>query len=303
MQMKRWTMAVLACAACASAWAQTDVPASTPIPSEPKPVEAQPSAESKQPAELPSDSKVPDESKPAPPSDKRWRYVIGVRGSASVSPDGVSSRRLQPEVGLSYGRWRLGFSADQERWVGAERTSSSAIGYSLPIRGNITTDISLRLKNLDGSDSSLNSVERGRRAVILAGRAGVPLGGKWGASLRVTQDISGQGDGTTLTLGVSRLWTLTPKSTVSWGTSLNWGSAQHWRRPFERQRNPPQGWQQIGNGFGSASSGVTYRQSLTKNWAWFTSASVFQFQGDLRRIYGSDVGYSGNVGLLWFGSF
>jgi hypothetical protein len=279
MHFRPWTIATLALIACIPVWAQTDAPASpTPDATQTTPAPAK--------------------------EDKRWRYVIGVRASGGVSPDDISSRRVRPEIGLSYGRWRLGFNADQERWVGARsRGGSSAIGYSLPARGNISADLSLRLKNLSGNDGSSSLVSPGRRALILQGRLSMPLVDPWTASLSATQDISDKGDGTTLALGVSRAWVLSPQSSLSWGTALTWGTGEHWRTPYELQRNPPAGYQQIGNGLGSLSSGLTYRQSLTKNWAWFVGGSVYQNQGDLRRFSGSGVGWTAQTGLLWFGEF
>lgn len=120
----------------------------------------------------------------------------------------------------------------------------------------------------------------------------------WRTSFDWTQDILNQGDSTTLHFDLSYFWPVFKQSefVVSMGTT--WATAEHWRNSEARVNSNSS--MPFKTGFEKINAGLTFKQAISRQWAWYSSFGVCRPIADLARITGNREFVSGQIGILYF---
>jgi hypothetical protein len=121
---------------------------------------------------------------------------------------------------------------------------------------------------------------------------------RWRLNADWTQDVLNKGDGTTLNLGLSYAWPVFQQSELILHADSTWATAEHWRNSGSQFKTGPLNL--VTTGFQKVSAGLTFKQSLTKHWAWYSSFAISQPIAELKRISGSNEIASGQIGILYF---
>jgi hypothetical protein len=232
-----------------------------------------------------------------------WRYAAGFHVSASLSPEGNSRFKLRPDLGFRYGRWRIGMNADQDQWLGLRATDGAAVGYDLGSNDkDFRSDLSLRLQQIKAPEDRTDSVGLSSRAVVAQFRSQWRATPAWTIQFVGTQDLTNQGAGTTAQVQIQRKWAIGQHSSLSFAAGPVWGSAKHWQAPYLKSQSTAVQAASLNAGIGYWSAGLSLRQPLSKDWAWFTSVSAYERAGDLRKAFGGGLGWNTQTGLVRFGS-
>jgi hypothetical protein len=120
----------------------------------------------------------------------------------------------------------------------------------------------------------------------------------WRTSFDWTQDILNQGDSTTLHFDLSYFWPVFKQSefVVSMGTT--WATAEHWRNSEARVNSNSS--MPFKTGVEKINAGLTFKQAISRQWAWYSSFGVCRPIADLARITGNREFVSGQIGILYF---
>ncbi len=227
---------------------------------------------------------------------KRWRYTLGLKLKTRDLADASTDLALRPVLGVRYGRWRLGHATGDEWLAFSGYRKESNFAYQLRDDDRLKVDLSLRIQNLQ-DNSSFDGFASGKNT--LRARVGVnyPLNKRWSVGTDVTQDLLNRGDGTTLSLGASFGLPLSERSTLSLSAGVNWATADHWATQLRLLPPPPGGWHA---GLGSVGLGLSYRDALTPQWAWFGTVGTTRHVGQVDTVSPSALSWSGQVGVLYF---
>ena len=224
-------------------------------------------------------------------------YTIGMRLKSNDIAEWQHSAKIRPVIGLKYGKWRLGIG-DGQAWQGSTQFGSEpALSYQLLDDANLDVGVSMRIHNISTGES-FDVFEGGQKTL----RSRVMLKHKINRYLRTsfdwTQDILNQGDSTTLHFDLSYFWPVFKQSefVVSMGTT--WATAEHWRNSEARVNSNSS--MPFKTGFEKINAGLTFKQAISRQWAWYSSFGVCRPIADLARITGNREFVSGQIGILYF---
>jgi hypothetical protein len=221
---------------------------------------------------------------------------LGLRVRADDINQDTHSAKLRPVLGLRYGRWRVGIGDGQEWLRFNSFRKEPSLSYQWIEKSNISLGLSMRIHNLNTGEA-FDVFEPGRKTLRSRVLANVRITDRWSGGLEWTQDLLNRGDSSTLGLGVSYAWPLTPYSELSLNTGLTWAPAEHWRTAAGVNRIGAGG---LTTGTGSVGSGLSYKHSLSKHWAWYSTLGVNKEVGNVAKLSGPHSLVNGQIGLLYF---
>ncbi len=236
-----------------------------------------------------------DSSAEEPPSE--WRYTLGLRVRADDIHQETQSVMLRPVIGLRYGRWRMGIGDGQEWLRFNSFRKEPSLSYQWVEKRDVSLGVSLRIHNLTTGEA-FDVFEPGRKTLRSRILTNIRLTDRWSGGIEWTQDLLNRGDSSTLGLGVSYAWPLSDHSELSLNTGLTWAPAEHWRTVAGVKRMGAGG---LTTGTGSVGSGISYKHSLSRHWAWYSTLGVNKDVGNLAKLSGPHSLVNGQVGLLYFG--
>jgi len=225
-----------------------------------------------------------------------WDYALGGTFKSSDLGNFRHTAGLEPVVGLRYGRWKLGIG-DGTEWLRFNSfRKDSSLDYKWLDTHRYSLSLSMQLHTLTGGEGS-DAPESGPRTLRGRAIANMAITRRWQASLALTQDLLGRGDGSTLGFGVSYAWPLDPRSELVLNAGLTWGTTGHWRNVYGPLRL---GADTLRAGIDSWGLGLSYKHRLARHWAWFGGLSFSGDMGPLAELPGTHKGRSGQIGLLYF---
>ena len=154
----------------------------------------------------------------------------------------------------------------------------------------------MRIHNLS-TNEAFDIFEPGRKTLRSRVLANVRITDRWSAGVEWTQDLLNRGDSSTLGLGVSYAWPLSAHSELSLNSGLTWAPAEHWRTAAGVNRIGAGG---LTTGTGSVGSGLSYKHSLSRRWAWYSTLGINKDVGSVAKLSGPHSLVNGQIGLLYF---
>lgn len=225
------------------------------------------------------------------------KYTLGLKIRMDDIQQDTQSTKLRPVLGLRYGKWRLGIGDGQEWLRFNSFRKEPTLSYQWIEKSNIDLGLSLRVHNLNTGEG-FDVFEPGRKTLRSRVLSNIRINRRWSAGIEWTQDLLNRGDSTTISLGVSYAWPLTDHSELSLNTGISWAPAEHWRTAAGSHRV---GIESLSTGIGSIGSGLSYKHSLSKQWAWFSTLGLNKDIGSVAKLSGPNSHVSGQVGVLYFG--
>jgi hypothetical protein len=229
-------------------------------------------------------------------SDHVWHYSIGLRWRVDDVGLPAGNGSFRPMLGLRYGRWRLGSSTGDD-WL---RTASflriSNVEYQWMDTGRTSVGLSARIQNLE-DNAGFDGFAGGRNTVRARAHVVYRLTPRWSLDGAITQDLLLRGDGSTLTAGLSYLWPLGEHSSLGLSAGMTWATATHLRSRYREMPVPENGWQA---GAASLGGGLSWRYSISPQWAWFATLGTTRPLGQLHQVSPSAHLWNGQLGLLYF---
>ena len=225
------------------------------------------------------------------------KYTLGLKIRMDDISQNTQSTKLRPVVGLRYGKWRVGIG-DGEEWLRFNSfRKEPSLSYQWVEKRNFNLGLSLRVHNLNTGEA-FDVFEPGRKT--LRGRllSNVRINRRWSAGVELTHDLLSRRDSSTLGFGVSYAWPLSDHSELSLSTGVTWAPAEHWRTAAGSHRTGIEG---LRTSIGSVGSGLSYKHSLSKQWAWFGTLGINKDVGNVAKLSGPNSHVSGQVGVLYFG--
>ena len=226
----------------------------------------------------------------------KLRYTLGIRMRADDLNQDTRSAQLRPVLGLRYGRWRVGIGDGQEWLRFNSFRKEPTLSYQWIENSDISLGLSLRIHNLNTGEA-FDLFEPGRKTLRSRVLANMRVTDRWSAGVEWTQDVLNRGDSSTLALGISYAWPLTPYSELSLNSGITWAPAEHWRTAAHMNRI---GAGELTTGIGSVGSGLSYKHSLSKRWAWYSTLGINKSVGQVAKLSGPDTLVNGQIGLLYF---
>lgn len=240
-------------------------------------------------------AQVADDTKEAS-SARVLHYTLGLRVRADDINQDQRSAQLRPVLGLRYGPWRLGIG-DGEEWLRFNSfRKEPSLSYQLVEKRDISLGVSLRVQNLTQNEA-FDVFESGRKTLRSRILSNIRITNRWSAGIEWTQDLLNRGDSSTLGLGVSYAWPLSAHSELSLNSGLTWAPAEHWRTATGASRS---GTRALTTGTGSVGSGLSYKHSLSKHWAWYSTLGIQKDVGSVAKLSGPHSSVSGQIGVLYF---
>jgi len=228
--------------------------------------------------------------------DTPWNYTLGMRVRADDINQASRSAKLRPVLGLRYGRWRVGIGDGQEWLRFNSFRKEPSLSYQWIEKNDISLGLSMRIHNLN-TNEGFDVFEPGRKTLRSRVLANVRITDRWSAGVEWTQDLLNRGDSSTLGLGVSYAWPLSNHSELSLSSGLTWAPAEHWRTAAGIHRIGAGG---LTTGTGSVGSGLSYKHSLSRQWAWYSTLGINKEVGNVAKLSGPHSLVNGQIGLLYF---
>lgn len=229
--------------------------------------------------------------------DSQFSYTLGLRIKSTDSENGQQSTRLRPIIGLRYGKWQIGIG-DGRSWhnVGQFGTEPT-LSYQLFEEPELSVGMSMRVHNVSTGET-FDVFEGGKNTLRSRVMVQKKLNRQWRLNLDWTQDLLNKGDSTTLNLGGSYAWPVFKQSEHILSANTTWATAEHWRNTSLVLNTPsahsiPTGFQKIG-------AGVTFKQNISKQWAWYSSLAIAHPIQNLKQVQGSKEWVNAQVGVLYF---
>lgn len=229
--------------------------------------------------------------------DSQFSYTLGLRIKSTDSENGQQSTRLRPIIGLRYGKWQIGIG-DGRSWhnVGQFGTEPT-LSYQLFEEPELSVGMSMRVHNVSTGET-FDVFEGGKNTLRSRVMVQKKLNRQWRLNLDWTQDLLNKGDSTTLNLGGSYAWPVFKQSELILSANTTWATAEHWRNTSLVLNTPsahsiPTGFQKIG-------AGVTFKQNISKQWAWYSSLAIAHPIQNLKQVQGSKEWVNAQVGVLYF---
>jgi hypothetical protein len=224
-------------------------------------------------------------------------YTLGTRLKSNDMGDWQNTARVRPVIGLRYGKWQLGIG-DGRAWRNlGQYGSEPTLSYQVMDEHDLSIGLSMRIHNVSTGES-FDVFEGGKNTLRTRVMLHRKINQRWRFNADWTQDVLNKGDGTTLNLGLSYAWPVFQQSELILHADSTWATAEHWRNSGSHFKTGPLNL--VTTGFHKVSSGLTFKQSLSKHWAWYSSFAISQPIAELKRISRSNEIASGQIGILYF---
>ena len=249
---------------------------------------------------LPSTANAQNSSTEAPPvvseADQLY-YTLGTRLKSNDLGDWQNTARVRPVIGLRYGKWQLGIG-DGRAWRNLGQFGSEpTLSYQVMDEQDLNIGLSMRVHNVSTGES-FDVFEGGKNTLRTRVMLHRKINQRWRFNADWTQDVLNKGDGTTLSLGLSYAWPVFQQSELILHADSTWATAEHWRNSGSQFKTGPLNL--VTTGFQKVSAGLTFKQSISRHWAWYSSFAISQPIAELKRISGSNEIASGQIGILYF---
>ena len=249
---------------------------------------------------LPSTANAQNSSTEASPviseSDQLY-YTLGTRLKSNDLGDWQNTARVRPVIGLRYGKWQLGIG-DGRAWRNLGQFGSEpTLSYQVMDEQDLNIGLSMRVHNVSTGES-FDVFEGGKNTLRTRVMLHRKINQRWRFNADWTQDVLNKGDGTTLNLGLSYAWPVFQQSELILHADSTWATAEHWRNSGSQFKTGSLNL--VTTGFQKVSAGLTFKQSLSRHWAWYSSFAISQPIAELKRISGSNEIASGQIGILYF---
>jgi hypothetical protein len=224
-------------------------------------------------------------------------YTLGTRLKSNDMGDWQNTARVRPVIGLRYGKWQLGIG-DGRAWRNLGQFGSEpTLSYQVMDEQDLSIGLSMRVHNVSTGES-FDVFEGGKNTLRTRVMLHRKINQRWRFNADWTQDVLNKGDSTTLNLGLSYAWPVFQQSELILHADSTWATAEHWRNSGSQFKTGPLNL--VTTGFQKVSAGLTFKQSLSKHWAWYSSFAISQPIAALKRISGSNEIVSGQIGILYF---
>ena len=224
-------------------------------------------------------------------------YTLGTRLKSNDMGDWQNTARVRPVIGLRYGKWQLGIG-DGRAWRNLGQFGSEpTLSYQFMDEHDVNIGLSMRVHNVSTGES-FDVFEGGKNTLRTRIMLHRKINQRWRFNADWTQDVLNRGDGTTLNLGLSYAWPVFQQSELILHADSTWATAEHWRNSGSQFKTGSLNL--VTSGFQKVSAGLTFRQSLSRHWAWYSSFAISQPIAELKRISGSNEIASGQIGILYF---
>ncbi len=224
-------------------------------------------------------------------------YTLGTRLKSNDFADWQNTRRVRPVIGLRYGKWQLGIG-DGRAWRDLGQFGSEpTLSYQVMDEPDLNIGLSMRVHNVSTGES-FDVFESGKNTLRTRVMLHRKISKRWRLNADWTQDVLNKGDSTTLTLGVSYAWPVFQQSELILHANSTWATAEHWRNSLFQVKHADMA--KVPTGFEKVSAGLTFKQSLSRHWAWYSSLAITQPIAELRKIPGSREITTGQIGILYF---
>jgi hypothetical protein len=211
--------------------------------------------------------------------------------------DWQNTARVRPVIGLRYGKWQLGIG-DGRAWRNLGQFGSEpTLSYQFMDEHDVNIGLSMRVHNVSTGES-FDVFEGGKNTLRTRIMLHRKINQRWRFNADWTQDVLNRGDGTTLNLGLSYAWPVFQQSELILHADSTWATAEHWRNSGSQFKTGSL--ILVTSGFQKVSAGLTFKQSLSRHWAWYSSFAISQPIAELKRISGSKEIASGQIGILYF---
>ena len=227
----------------------------------------------------------------------QFSYTLGVRLKSNDLADWQQTARLRPVIGLSYGKWRIGIG-DGRVWQSLGQFGSEpTLSYQVVDNPELNIGLSFRVHNVSTGES-FDVFEGGKNTLRSRVMLHRKINPNWRVNLDWTQDLLNKGDSTTLNVGMSYAWPVFRQSELILNAGSTWATAEHWRNTVIPANTSNHGL--ISTGFEKINAGMTFKQSISRHWAWYSSLAVSKPIADLRKVQGPREIFSGQIGVLYF---
>jgi len=224
-------------------------------------------------------------------------YTLGTRLKSNDMGDWQNTARVRPVIGLRYGKWQLGIG-DGRAWRNLGQFGSEpTLSYQFMDEHDVNIGLSMRVHNVSTGES-FDVFEGGKNTLRSRVMLHRKINQRWRFNADWTQDVLNRGDGTTLNLGLSYAWPVFQQSELILHADSTWATAEHWRNSGSQFKTGSLNL--VTSGFQKVSAGLTFKQSLSRHWAWYSSFAISQPIAELKRISGSKEIASGQIGILYF---
>ena len=224
-------------------------------------------------------------------------YTLGTRLKSNDLGDWQNTARVRPVIGLRYGKWQLGIG-DGRAWRNLGQFGSEpTLSYQVMDEQDLNIGLSMRVHNVSTGES-FDVFEGGKNTLRTRVMLHRKINQRWRFNADWTQDVLNKGDGTTLNLGLSYTWPVFQQSELILHADSTWATAEHWRNSGSQFKTGSLNL--VTTGFQKVSAGLTFKQSLSRHWAWYSSFAISQPIAELKRISGSNEIASGQIGILYF---
>ena len=224
-------------------------------------------------------------------------YTLGTRLKSNDLGDWQNTARIRPVIGLRYGKWQLGIG-DGRAWRNLGQFGSEpTLSYQVMDEPDLNIGLSMRVHNVSTGES-FDVFEGGKNTLRTRVMLHRKINQRWRLNADWTQDVLNKGDGTTLNLGLSYAWPVFQQSELILHADSTWATAEHWRNSGSQFKTGPLNL--VTTGFLKVCSGLTFKQSLSRHCAWYSSFAISQPIDELKRISGSKEIASGQIGILYF---
>ena len=224
-------------------------------------------------------------------------YTLGTRLKSNDMGDWQNTARVRPVIGLRYGKWQLGIG-DGRAWRNLGQFGSEpTLSYQFTDEHDVNIGLSMRVHNVSTGES-FDVFEGGKNTLRSRVMLHRKINQRWRFNADWTQDVLNRGDGTTLNLGLSYAWPVFQQSELILHADSTWATAEHWRNSGSQFKTGSLNL--VTSGFQKVSAGLTFKQSLSRHWAWYSSFAISHPIAELKKISGSNEIASGQIGILYF---
>jgi len=223
-------------------------------------------------------------------------YTLGTRLKSNDMGDWKNTARVRPVIGLRYGKWQLGIG-DGRAWRNLGQFGSEpTLSYQVMDEPDLNIGLSMRVHNVSTGES-FDVFEGGKNTLRTRVMMHRKINKRWRLNVDWTQDILNKGDGTTLNLGLSYAWPVFQQSELILHADSTWATAEHWRNSASYAKQGPL--DLVSTGFQKVSAGLTFKQSISRHWAWYSTFAISQPIAELKKVQAREIS-SGQIGILYF---
>ena len=223
-------------------------------------------------------------------------YTLGTRLKSNDMGDWKNTARVRPVIGLRYGKWQLGIG-DGRAWRNLGQFGSEpTLSYQVMDEPDLNIGLSMRVHNVSTGES-FDAFEGGKNTLRTRVMMHRKINKRWRLNVDWTQDILNKGDGTTLNLGLSYAWPVFQQSELILHADSTWATAEHWRNSALYVKQGPL--DLVSTGFQKVSAGLTFKQSISRHWAWYSTFAISQPIAELKKVQAREIS-SGQIGILYF---